>query len=206
MERLHHYFPALPPPVVTQLEALAPLYAEWNSMINVISRKDIDQLYERHVLHSLAIHRFLPFQPDSRILDIGTGGGFPGIPLAIVQPEVKFVLTDSIGKKIKVVKGIVESLGLKNVEVIHARAESVAGPFDFAVSRAVAPLPELIAWCRPLISNNHRNALPNGLICLKGGDIREEVKSSGEKAEVYELKSWFTEPYFDEKKLIYIAF
>jgi len=200
------YFPALTPRQKEQFEQLAPLYTLWNEQINVISRKDIDQLYERHVLHSLAIYRFLPFQAGSRILDIGTGGGFPGIPLAIMQPDVEFVLADSIGKKIKVVNEVVSALGLTNVTGVHQRAEQVEGKFDFGVSRAVAPLPDLIRWCRPLIAKKHRNALPNGLMALKGGDLRDEIKLSQGKVEVHSVQDYFPGEFFAEKKLLYISF
>lgn len=206
MEAILRYFPELDQSRKGQFQALGALYASWNEQINVISRKDIEHLYVRHVLHSLAIYRFLPFQPGSVVLDIGTGGGFPGIPLAIMQPEVEFVLCDSIGKKIKVVRAVAEALDLKNVEAVHGRAEAVRKKVDFAVSRAVAPLPDLIGWCRPNVHSNQRNALPNGLICLKGGDLREELKLAGRKAEVHDLSGYFKEDFFEEKKLVYVAF
>lgn len=205
MDLIRSYFPALNARQDAYFLRLGDLYREWNQQINVISRKDIDHLYERHVLHSLAIHRFLPFQPGSRILDIGTGGGFPGIPLAIMQPDVQFVLVDSIGKKIKVVQGVVDALGLRNVTARHERAERTSGSFDFAVSRAVAPLPELIGWSRPQISRTHLNALPNGLICLKGGDLKEELKPVQDPTEVHALSDYFNEEFFQEKKLIYVS-
>ncbi|MFN8863291.1 MAG: 16S rRNA (guanine(527)-N(7))-methyltransferase RsmG [Flavobacteriales bacterium] len=205
MDLLREYFPSMTPRQDAHFLQLGDVYREWNQQINVISRKDIDQLYERHVLHSLAIYKFLAFQPGSQILDIGTGGGFPGIPLAIMQPEVQFVLVDSIGKKIKVVQGVVDALGLRNVSARHERAEKVNGKFDFVVSRAVAPLSELIYWCRPKISGNDRNALPNGLICLKGGDLREEIKPIPDPVEIHPLSEYFSGEFFQEKKLIYVS-
>lgn len=205
MDLLREYFPSMTPRQDAHFLQLGDVYREWNQQINVISRKDIDQLYERHVLHSLAIYKFLAFQPGSQILDIGTGGGFPGIPLAIMQPEVQFVLVDSIGKKIKVVQGVVDALGLRNVSARHERAEKVIGKFDFVVSRAVAPLSELIHWCRPKISGNDRNALPNGLICLKGGDLREEIKPVLDPVEIYPLTEYFSGEFFQEKKLVYVS-
>lgn len=204
MEIIEKYFPGLSPLQKQQMSALGPLYEEWNSKINVISRKDIEQLYERHVLHSLAIHKFIQFKPGSRILDIGTGGGFPGIPLAIMNPDCHFTLVDSIGKKITVVNAVAEGAGIKNTEAFHSRAESIRGSFDFVVSRAVADLSELIAWSRNKYSRKQINALPNGLICLKGGDLREELKPFSKSAEVYELSSWFSEEFFETKKLVYL--
>jgi 16S rRNA (guanine527-N7)-methyltransferase len=198
------YFPGISVKAKEQLAQLQPLYAEWNSQINVISRKDLDQLYIRHVLHSLAIHKFLQFTPDSKILDIGTGGGFPGIPLAILNPEVQFVLVDSIGKKIKVVQEVSRAIGLSNVTAIHDRAENVKGPFDFVVSRAVAELKLLLQWSQGKLAKKQINALPNGLICLKGGDLTEEFKGLGKSIEVYDLQSWFADPFFETKKLVYV--
>jgi 16S rRNA (guanine527-N7)-methyltransferase len=204
VEDLQLYFPSLAEKAKAQLTQLLPLYEEWNSQINVISRKDLDQLYCRHVLHSLAIHKFLQFAPGSRVLDIGTGGGFPGIPLAILNPEVQFVLVDSIGKKIKVVQEISQAIGLTNVTAIHDRAENTKGSFDFVVSRAVAELSVLLQWSRAKISSKQINAIPNGLICLKGGDLKEEFKGLSKDIEVYELQSWFTNPFFETKKLVYV--
>ncbi len=188
----------------TQFDQLKPLYELWNAQINVISRKDIEALYERHVLHSLGIYRFVPFQPGSRILDIGTGGGFPGIPLAIMQPDVNFVLVDSIGKKIKVVNEVVQSLQLKNVVAYHQRAEMAEGKFDFVLTRAVAELSQLMTWSQNKISKNQLNAIPNGLICLKGGDLKEELKAAGRSAQVFELSDYFNEEFFESKKLVYV--
>ncbi len=204
MEELLSYFPSISEKAKAQLTQLLPLYEEWNSQINVISRKDLDQLYTRHVLHSLAIHKFLQFAPGSRVLDIGTGGGFPGIPLAILNPEVQFVLVDSIGKKIKVVQEVCQAIGLQNVTAIHGRGESTRGSFDFVVSRAVAELSLLLQWSRGRISTKQINAIPNGLICLKGGDLKEEFKGLTKDIEVYELQSWFTNSFFETKKLVYV--
>ncbi len=204
MEALLSYFPSISEKAKSQLNQLLPLYEEWNSQINVISRKDLDQLYIRHVLHSLAIHKFLQFAPGSRILDIGTGGGFPGIPLAILNPDVQFVLVDSIGKKIKVVQEISQAIGLTNVTAIHGRAENTRGSFDFAVSRAVAELRLLLQWSQGKISSKQINAIPNGLICLKGGDLQEEFKGLSKNIEIYELQSWFSDSFFETKKLVYV--
>ena len=204
MEELLAYFPSISEKAKAQLTQLLPLYEEWNSQINVISRKDLDQLYTRHVLHSLAIHKFLQFAPGSRVLDIGTGGGFPGIPLAILNPEVQFVLVDSIGKKIKVVQEVSQAIGLQNVTAIHGRAENTRGSFDFVVSRAVAELSLLLQWSRGKISTKQLNAVPNGLICLKGGDLKEEFKGLSKDIEVYELQSWFSNAFFETKKLVYV--
>ena len=204
MNEVLTYFPDLSEKAREQLEKLLPLYEHWNSQINVVSRKDLDQLYTRHVLHSLAIHKFLQFAPGSRVLDIGTGGGFPGIPLAILNPEVNFVLVDSIGKKIKVVQEVSDALGLTNVTAIHERAEKVKGPFDFVVSRAVAELKLLLQWSNGKLARKQINALPNGLICLKGGDLNEEFKGLGKDIEVHPLSQWFADPFFETKKLVYV--
>ncbi|MFM7233869.1 MAG: 16S rRNA (guanine(527)-N(7))-methyltransferase RsmG [Flavobacteriales bacterium] len=203
-EQVLTYFPGLSDKQQRQLAQLLPLYNHWNSQINVISRKDLDQLYVRHVLHSLAIHKFLQCTPGSRVLDIGTGGGFPGIPLAILNPEVEFVLADSIGKKILVVKEICEAIGLTNVTAIHERAEKIKGPFDFVVSRAVAEMKLILQWSRGKIAHKQINALPNGIICLKGGDLTEELKGLGKDIETYQLQSWFSDPFFETKKLVYL--
>ena len=204
MNEVLSYFPNLSPKAKDQLAQLLPLYEEWNSQINVISRKDLDQLYTRHVLHSLAIHKFLQFAPGSRVLDIGTGGGFPGIPLAILNPEVNFILVDSIGKKIKVVQEVSQALGLTNVTAIHERAEKVKGPFDFVMSRAVAELRLLLQWSNGKLAKKQINALPNGIICLKGGDLTEEFKGLSKEIEVYDLQQWFADPFFETKKLVYL--
>jgi 16S rRNA (guanine527-N7)-methyltransferase len=186
-----------------QFAQLDVLYRDWNSKINVISRKDIDNLYEHHVLHSLAIAKFLPFQPGTTILDVGTGGGFPGIPLAILFPECQFVLIDSIGKKIKVASEIAKALGLTNVVCKQERAEEEKQKFDFIVSRAVMPMPDLVKLVRKNISPTHCNAIPNGLIVLKGGDLKEELRPFKE-AEIIPCTQWFKGEWFNTKQVIYL--
>ncbi|MGN0208017.1 MAG: 16S rRNA (guanine(527)-N(7))-methyltransferase RsmG [Paludibacteraceae bacterium] len=187
-----------------QFAALDVLYRDWNSKINVISRKDIDNLYEHHVLHSLAIAKVLPFQPHTEILDVGTGGGFPGIPLAILFPECRFTLIDSIGKKIKVAQEVATGLGLTNVECIQERAEEEKRKFDFVVSRAVMPLPDLVRLVQKNVSNKQRNAVPNGLVVLKGGDLREELRPFQKRAEITEISTLFRGEWFDTKRVIYL--
>ena len=187
-----------------QFAQLDALYRDWNSKINVISRKDIDNLYEHHVLHSLAIAKWIPFQPDSYILDVGTGGGFPGIPLAIMFPQCQFVLVDSIGKKIKVASEVAKALGLTNVVCKQERVEEEKEKFDFVVSRAVMPLPDLVKLVRKNISNKHRNAIPNGLIVLKGGDLQAEVAPYIKTAEIAPCSKWFKGEWFETKQLIYL--
>ena len=187
-----------------QFAQLDALYRDWNSKINVISRKDIDNLYEHHVLHSLAIAKLLPFQPGTSILDVGTGGGFPGIPLAILFPECQFLLIDSIGKKIKVATEVTKSLGLTNVVCKQERAEEEKQKFDFVVSRAVMPLPDLVKLVRKNISNKHRNAVPNGLVVLKGGDLKEEIAPYIKTAEVTPCSQWFKGEWFETKQVIYL--
>ena len=187
-----------------QFAALDVLYRDWNSKINVISRKDIDNLYEHHVLHSLAIAKVLPFKPHTEILDVGTGGGFPGIPLAILFPECRFTLIDSIGKKIKVAQEVATALGLTNVECIQERAEEEKRKFDFVVSRAVMPLPDLVKLVQKNVSNQQRNAVPNGLVVLKGGDLREELRPFQKRAEVTEISTLFRGEWFDTKRVIYL--
>lgn len=187
-----------------QFAQLDALYRDWNSKINVISRKDIDSLYEHHVLHSLAIAKWIPFQPDSYILDVGTGGGFPGIPLAIMFPQCQFVLVDSIGKKIKVASEVAKALGLTNVVCKQERVEEEKEKFDFVVSRAVMPLPDLVKLVRKNISNKHRNAIPNGLIVLKGGDLQAEVAPYIKTAEIAPCSKWFKGEWFETKQLIYL--
>ena len=186
-----------------QFAQLDALYRDWNSKINVISRKDIDNLYEHHVLHSLAIAKLLPFQPGTTILDVGTGGGFPGIPLAILFPECTFTLVDSIGKKIKVASEVAKALGLTNVVCKQERVEEEKQKFDFVVSRAVMPLPELVKLVRKNISNKHRNAVPNGLVVLKGGDLQAEIAPYKE-VEVTPCSHYFHGDWFTTKQLIYL--
>ncbi|MGN0227967.1 MAG: 16S rRNA (guanine(527)-N(7))-methyltransferase RsmG [Paludibacteraceae bacterium] len=186
-----------------QFAQLDALYRDWNSKINVISRKDIDNLYEHHVLHSLAIAKLLPFLPGTSILDVGTGGGFPGIPLAILFPECQFLLIDSIGKKIKVASEIAAALGLNNVTCKQERAEEEKQKFDFVVSRAVMPLPDLVRLICKNVSGKHKNAVPNGLIVLKGGDLQEEIRPFKE-AEVTPCSQWFKGEWFDSKQVIYL--
>lgn len=206
LEVITRYFGEFSERQVRQFGMLWDLYRDWNGKINVISRKDIDALYERHVLHSLAIAAWMDFTPGMEVIDIGTGGGFPGIPLAIYFPEVRFHLVDSIGKKLKVVEAVAEATGLDNVTVQHARAESIRGrTFDFAVSRAVAPLKELWAWSKPLLRNDRRMAdFKNGLVCLKGGDLSQEISESRLRPHVKEIHSLFPEPYFEDKYLVYV--
>ena len=186
-----------------QFAQLDALYRDWNSKINVISRKDIDNLYEHHVLHSLAIAKLLPFQPGTSIMDVGTGGGFPGIPLAILFPECQFLLIDSIGKKIKVASEVAKALGLTNVVCKQERVEEEKQKFDFVVSRAVMPLPDLVKLIQKNISNKHRNAVPNGLVVLKGGDLKEELRPFKE-AEITPCSTFFRGSWFTTKQVIYL--
>jgi len=197
------YF-SLSPRQAEQFAQLDALYRDWNSKINVISRKDIDNLYEHHVLHSLAIAKLLPFQPGTTIMDVGTGGGFPGIPLAILFPECEFMLIDSIGKKIKVASEVAQALGLTNVVCKQERAEEEKQKFDFVVSRAVMPLPELVKLVRKNVSNRHRNAVPNGLVVLKGGDLQAEIAPYQKTAEVTPCSQWFKGEWFETKQVIYL--
>jgi len=204
MDIILKYFPKLNTEQTELFKQLGPLYAEWNAQINVISRKDIEELYERHVLHSLAIAKFIRFAAGTKILDVGTGGGFPGIPLAIFFPEVQFHLVDSIGKKIKVVKEISSSLGLKNVTSEQIRAEQLTGKYDFVVSRAVTALPEFVSWVRKNISPKHQNAIPNGILYLKGGNIDSEIHPFRKNIFVQNISEYFGEEYFETKKLVHL--
>lgn len=204
LEEILQYFPNLSETQREQLTKLEPLYRDWNSKINVISRKDIDNLYLHHVLHSLAIAKFTHFKPGTRILDMGTGGGFPGIPLAILFPEAKFELIDGTGKKIRVATEVAQAIGLKNVTALHRRGEEEHGKFDFVVSRAVMPLPELMKLVRKNIAKRSGNAIGNGVIVLKGGDIKEEIKPFTKIVEVEEISQWFSDDWFKEKYVIYI--
>ena len=204
MEEILEYFPSLTEEQIRQFGALWDLYRDWNSKINVISRKDIDNLYEHHVLHSLAIAKALKFKSGTSVLDFGTGGGFPGIPLAILFPEVSFKLIDGTGKKILVANSIAESIGLKNVYAEQKRGEDEKGKYDFVVSRAVMPLQELVKIVRKNISKNDRNSLPNGIIVLKGGKLDEEIKNYRKLVEIDEISTWFKAPWFKEKYVIYL--
>lgn len=204
MESILKYFPNLSERQQQQLAALDALYHDWNAKINVISRKDIDQLYEHHVLHSMAIAKVLQFKPGTHILDFGTGGGFPGIPLAILFPECQFKLIDGTGKKIRVAQEIASAIGLNNCRAEHRRGEDEHGLFDFVVSRAVMPLPDLVKIVRKNISKKQHNALPNGILCLKGGDLQAETSSFRHIVQTDALSNWFTEPWFNEKHVIYL--
>ncbi len=205
MDIILKYFNGLSEDQITQFSALYELYVDWNSKINVISRKDIENLYERHVLHSLAIAKIINFRPGSAVMDVGTGGGFPGIPLAIFFPEVHFHLVDSIGKKIRVSTEVADSIGLKNVTFRHCRVEEEKEKFDFVVSRAVMPLSDLVRFSQKNIQQkNQKNSLPNGLICLKGGELEHEVLPFKQRATVYNLKEFFKEEFFLTKKAVYL--
>lgn len=207
------YFTDFSPTQKEQLNALYPLYKEWNEKINVISRKDIDSLYEKHILHALSIAALFQFEKGTRIVDLGTGGGFPGIPLAIFYPEVEFLLTDSIGKKLKVVEAVASGIGLKNVQVRHTRTEEIKDQkFDFVVSRAVAPLRELWHWSLPILKAKGQGTpasvddekIYGGLICLKGGDLTEEIKASGLNPYVWKIEELFKESFFKEKFVLLV--
>ena len=204
MEQIIKYFPTLTEKQKEQFSALYDLYTDWNSKINVISRKDITNLYEHHVLHSLGIARFMKFTDGSHIMDLGTGGGFPGIPLAILYPNVKFHLVDSIGKKVRVATEVANSIGLENVTFRHCRAEEEKQKFDFVVSRAVMPLTDLLKIIRNNIVNEQRNPLPNGLICLKGGELEKETLPVKNKTIIYNLSEVFEEEFFETKKVVYV--
>ena len=204
MDIILKYFPKLTELQIKQFAALKDLYADWNSKINVISRKDIDNLYEHHVLHSMAIGKALRFKPATTVLDFGTGGGFPGIPLAILFPDVKFKLIDGTGKKIRVATEVAQAIGLNNVVAEHLRGEEEKGKFDFVVTRAVMPLPDLVKIVKKNISTTQRNAMPNGVFALKGGDIQAEIQPFKRIAEVEEIANWFEEEWFKEKHLIYV--
>jgi 16S rRNA (guanine527-N7)-methyltransferase len=204
MELLLRYFPQLTETQQHQFSQLQALYADWNSKINVISRKDIDNLYERHVLHSLAIAKIITFRPGTTVMDIGTGGGFPGVPLAILFPEARFHLIDSIGKKIKVATEVSAAIGLRNITFRHCRGQEEKTQFDFVVSRAVMPLGDLVNIVRKNIASKQQNALPNGLICLKGGELESEVLPFKNDVTVYDLSDYFSEEFFETKKGVYL--
>ncbi|WP_300796252.1 16S rRNA (guanine(527)-N(7))-methyltransferase RsmG [uncultured Bacteroides sp.] len=205
MEIIQKYFPELTDIQKEQFMALYDLYTDWNSKINVISRKDITNLYEHHVLHSLGIAKVINFRPGTEIMDLGTGGGFPGIPLAIMFPDTHFHLVDSIGKKVKVATEIASAIGLKNVTTRHCRAEEEKQLFDFVVSRAVMPLTDLLKIIRKNIKKEQHNALPNGLICLKGGELQNEVMPVKHQTVMYDLKDYFEEEFFETKKVVYVT-
>lgn len=206
MQIIQKYFPNLTDKQIYQFGLLFDLYQYWNERINVISRKDIENLYEHHVLHSLAIARVIAFAEGASILDVGTGGGFPGIPLAILFPEAKFTLVDSIGKKIKVVQAVAGGIGLSNCKPVQARAESLNEKFDFVVSRAVSTLPEFVRLVNNKINRQGKHLLPNGILYLKGGDVADEVKPYKNKVKIFAISNFFTEPFFETKKVIYLPF
>ena len=204
MESIIKYFPQISERQKEQFEALYDLYYDWNSKINVISRKDIENLYLHHVLHSLAIAKYITFKPGTTIMDMGCGGGFPGIPLAIMFPEVEFHLVDSIGKKVRVAGEIAKAIGLTNVRTSHSRAEEIKEKYSFVVSRAVMQLPDLVKICRKNISKTQENVLPNGIICLKGGDMTAETQPFRNSCEIVDVSTFFAEEYFKDKKVVYV--
>ncbi|WP_372974083.1 16S rRNA (guanine(527)-N(7))-methyltransferase RsmG [Muriicola sp.] len=197
------YFPELTDTQTRQFTAMAGLYQDWNQKINVVSRKDVDELYLRHILHSLGIAKVISFLPGSRVLDVGTGGGFPGIPLAVLFPETQFTLVDSIGKKMRVVKEVIDGLGLNNVNAVHSRVEELQGSFDFIVSRAVAAMPSFVRWVDGRIRQKSVHPLKNGILYLKGGDLTEELQGFS-KAHIYPLSEYFKEDFFDTKVVVHL--
>lgn len=203
MQLIKNYFPDLTDTQLEQFEQLESLYKDWNLKINVVSRKDIDELYLRHVLHSLGIAKVMSFEPQSKVLDVGTGGGFPGIPLAILFPETQFFLVDSIAKKIKVVDEVVEGLGLSNVKTSHDRVENISDSFDFIVSRAVAAMPTFVHWVKGKIAKQQKHTLKNGILYLKGGDLDEELVTY-KTATIYNLSDYYKEDFFDTKKVVHL--
>ena len=203
VELIQKYFPSLTEKQIEQFTKLDELYKEWNEKINVISRKDMDSLYEKHILHSLGIAKVMAFSDRTKVLDIGTGGGFPGIPLAILFPEVHFTLVDSIGKKITVVKEVSEGIGLKNITAVHSRAEDIKGQFHFVVSRAVTQMPVFLRWLRGKFDKEQFNPKHNGVLYLKGGDLAEEL--AGLKSEIFNLKDYFEGEFFETKKVVYLS-
>jgi len=206
MEQILRYFPELTEKQVGQLSQLQTLYADWNEKINVVSRKDIDNLAERHVLHSLAVAKYITFTDNTSILDLGCGGGFPGIPLAILFPNANFHLVDSVRKKLTVVDAVADAIGLSNIRTNHSRVEDLKEEVDFVVVRAVAKLQKLLEWSRHLIKQTHKNGLPNGFICLKGGDLKNEIKdvSKHNYVEQIPIHQYFTESFFEEKYVVYV--
>jgi 16S rRNA (guanine527-N7)-methyltransferase len=205
MELIKKYFPDLTIDQIAKFIQLEGLYIEWNSKINVISRKDMEHFYEHHVLHSLGIAKVIQFQPGAHVLDVGTGGGFPGIPLAILFPETKFMLVDSIGKKIKVVQEVAEAAEITNIEAIKVRAEEVKGKFDFVVSRAVTTLPDFIKWVENKIKRESRHSLKNGILYLKGGDLVAELAPLRNKYQVFNLSDYYEESFFETKKVVHVS-
>lgn len=203
MELILKYFPELSETQKAQFAQLEALYKEWNAKINVVSRKDIDELYLRHVLHALGIAKVVQFVAGSKILDVGTGGGFPGVPLAIMFPDSQFHLVDSIGKKLKVVNAVAEAIGLQNVKTTHGRAEAIDGTYDFIVSRAVTAMPKFVGWVKGKTAKNQQNSLKNGILYLKGGDLTEELKNY-KTAKLYNLSDYFSESFFETKKVVHL--
>ena len=205
MELIRQYFPTLTASQVEQYRQLEALYNDWNSKINVISRKDIQNLYEHHVLHSLGIAKVIEFTPGTQVMDLGTGGGFPGIPLAILFPDTEFHLVDSIGKKVRVAQEVAQAIGLKNIRTSHSRAEDIKDTYDFVVTRAVMPLVDLMKCARKNISKTQQNALSNGFIALKGGELDSEMASMRNICTAWTLSDWFTEEYFETKKVVHVS-
>ena len=203
MDLLLKYFPNLTQLQISQFSQLQELYKDWNLKINVVSRKDIDELYLRHVLHSLGIAKVVQFKPNTKVLDVGTGGGFPGIPLAILFPETQFHLVDSIGKKIKVVNDVTEGLGLQNIKTTHGRVEEIKGTYDFIVSRAVAQMETFVFWTKGKINKKQQHPIKNGILYLKGGDLSDELKKYT-SATIYNLPDYFTEDFFETKKVVHL--
>lgn len=204
MDTIKNYFPELTAEQLDQFARLKDLYIEWNNQINVISRKDTDNFYERHVLHSLAITKVMKFEDGADIMDIGTGGGFPGIPLAIFYPNCNFVLVDSIGKKVKVASEVAQALGLKNVTAIHERAEKIDQKFDFIVSRAVTAMPDFVKWTKNKFKTKNVHAFANGILYLKGGDLKEEMSTVKKFYRFYDIPDFFKEEFFETKKVVYV--
>ena len=204
MDIILKYFPEITERQREQFAALLPMYEEWNAQINVISRKDMEHFYEHHVLHSLAIAKVMPFAPMSEVLDVGTGGGFPGVPLAIMFPDARFTLIDSIGKKIKVVGDVIDRIGLTNTKVMQIRAEQLEGEYDFVVSRAVTTLSEFVPWVKKKISKTQYNQLHNGILYLKGGDLKNELFTFRHKVKTWDISDFFEEEFFETKKVIYL--
>lgn len=202
---IEKYFPSLSEHQKEQLRALYALYADWNAKINVVSRKDFEQLYLRHVLHSLAIAKVCQFEAGARVLDVGCGGGFPSVPLAIMFPDVKFISADSIGKKITVVKGVCEGAGITNIDARHTRVEQIPERFDYVVSRAVTEMPQFVKWIWSKIDRGQRGTLPNGILYLKGGDLQEELAATRMKWREYQIADFFEEEFFETKKVVYTS-